>query len=132
MGEGTFRVNRTGQGSRQTFGAIFNFGNLLGGREQVRGLFDQASENFVTDCRAIGNVPAQIVEAFAATDLIEKHQSRLENNYGEKFPPPPSNPLFGTYANIRFAIDSRRQLIDWCRWMESELTSAADEVENTS
>ena len=65
-------------------------------------------------------------------DLIEKHQSRLENNYDEKFPPPPSNPLFGTYANIRFAIDSRRQLIDWCRWMESELASAADAVENTS
>jgi len=58
-------------------------------------------------------------------DLIEKHQARVEENYGEKFPPKPSNPLFGTYANMRFAIDSRRQLIDWCRWMESELTGAA-------
>lgn len=58
-------------------------------------------------------------------DLIEQHRSRLEEQYGEKFPPPPSNPLFGTYANIKFAIDSRRQLIEWCRWMESELNGAA-------
>ena len=65
-------------------------------------------------------------------DLIEQHKSRLEDRYGEKFPPPPSNPLFGTYANIRFAIDSRRQLIDWCRWMETELNSAASDTKKAS
>ena len=43
--------------------------------------------------------------------LIEEHKARLERQYHETFPPPPSHPLFGTYANIRFAIDSRKGFV---------------------
>lgn len=58
-------------------------------------------------------------------EMIRDHQRNLETRYGAVFPPPVDNPLFGTYANLKFAIDSRKQLIEWCRWMENELMQAA-------
>lgn len=77
--------------------------------------------------------PTEAAEMFRARseiaedeiDMIRDHQLNLETRYGAVFPPPVDNPLFGTYANIKFAIDSRKQLIEWCRWMESELMRAA-------
>lgn len=64
--------------------------------------------------------------ARAQIAMIEEHRDELWKRLGEDFPPSASNPLFGTYANIRFAIDSRRQLIEWCEWMESELLAEAE------
>lgn len=64
--------------------------------------------------------------ARAQIAMIEEHRDELWKRLGEDFPPDASNPLFGTYANICFAIDSRRQLIEWCEWMEKELLAEAD------
>lgn len=64
--------------------------------------------------------------ARAQIAMIEQHRDELWERLGEEFPPSASNPLFGTYANIRYAIDSRRQLIEWCEWMESELLAEAE------
>jgi len=41
------------------------------------------------------------------------------------FPPPVDDPLFGTYANTVYALDSRRELAEWCEWLVEQLDSAA-------
>jgi DNA-binding PadR family transcriptional regulator len=70
---------------------------------------------------AAGLFREQAETARAEIALIEQHRDELWGRTGEEFPPRASSPLFGTYANIRFAIDSREHLIEWCEWMEGEL-----------
>lgn len=55
---------------------------------------------------------------------IEAHRDMLEAGTDGPFPPPVEDPLFGTYANMRFALESRRQLADWCLWVAGELAAA--------
>jgi hypothetical protein len=40
------------------------------------------------------------------------------------FPPDVHHPLFGTSSNITLEIDSRKLVIDWCRWMKKQWQSA--------
>lgn len=68
----------------------------------------------------------QAAMAQSEIDMIAAHGRRLERRYGITFPPAADHNLFGTYANIRYAIGSRRQLIEWCEWLEGELLSVAE------
>lgn len=83
--------------------------------------------SWLTDpVRAAALFREQAEIARAEIALIESHREGLEQRYGERFPPPADHPLFGTCANIKFAIDSRRQFIDWCCWMEGELLAVSE------
>ena len=56
---------------------------------------------------------------------IEAHRDLLQADAEARFPPPVEDPLFGTYANLRFALDSRRQLVEWCLWVAGEFAAAS-------
>ena len=68
----------------------------------------------------------QSAMAQSEIDMISAHARHLEKRYGQAFPPPADHNLFGTYANIKLAIATRRQLIEWCDWLEGELLAVAD------
>jgi DNA-binding PadR family transcriptional regulator len=57
--------------------------------------------------------------------MIEQHRERLAAQYDIPSQPGAGHPLFGTWANIRYAISSRRTLAEWCRWVEGELRKAS-------
>jgi DNA-binding PadR family transcriptional regulator len=56
---------------------------------------------------------------------IETHRDMLSTQSEGPFPPPADDPLFGTYANTTYALDSRRQLVEWCEWVAERFESAA-------
>lgn len=68
----------------------------------------------------------QAVRAEQEILAIEEHRRYLEEQTGTPLPPRADDPLFGTYTSIKFAIDSRRQLIGWCRWCEEQLLAVMD------
>ncbi len=71
--------------------------------------------------KALDVVQRQIDMTLAEIEMIEGHQREAQERTGLKFPPPPGNKYSGVYANIKYAIESRKFMIDWYRWIETEL-----------
>ena len=58
---------------------------------------------------------------------IEAHRDALAEDAAEtddEFPPGVENPLFGTYANILYVLESRRHLVQWCEWVAEQFDAA--------
>ena len=50
---------------------------------------------------------------------FEEVLARIEAEHGT---PPPSEPVFGQYANLRYGAAATRERATWLRWLEAELT----------
>jgi PadR family transcriptional regulator AphA len=74
--------------------------------------------------KAIEVVEAQIAMTLAEIEMIEGHQREAQQRAGVMFPPPPGHSYSGVYANIQYAIGSRKFMIDWYRWVQSEFLPA--------
>lgn len=70
----------------------------------------------------------QIAMTEAEIEMINGHMSDAEQRSGLRFPPPPGSKYSGIYANIRYALDSRRYMIEWYRWIQKDLRAAARAV----
>ncbi len=51
---------------------------------------------------------------------FEEVLARIEDAHDG--PPPPSEPAFGQYANLRYGAAATRERAKWLRWLEAELT----------
>lgn len=57
---------------------------------------------------------------------IGAYHDRLQTQSEETFPPRADEPMFGTYANAIYALDSRRQLVEWCLWVAEQFDTAIE------
>jgi DNA-binding PadR family transcriptional regulator len=73
---------------------------------------------------AIEVLQQQIGMTEAEIEMIEGHMSDAEQRSGSKFPPAPASKYSGIYANIKYAIESRRYMIEWYRWIRSDFEAA--------
>lgn len=65
----------------------------------------------------------QISLAKTEIEQLTEHSGYLQAENKIKFPPPGRHPLFGTYSNIQLEIDSRKLIINWCKWIKREWKS---------
>lgn len=74
---------------------------------------------------AIEVLQRQIEMTEAEIEMIESHMSDAEMRAGISFPPPPATKFSGLYANIKYAIESRRFMIDWYKWIQADFEAAS-------
>ena len=70
---------------------------------------------------------ASPILSFEELAEIEAHRDALAADAGDakdNFPPGVDSPLFGTYANIVYVLEARRQLIQWCLWVAEQFDAA--------
>jgi DNA-binding PadR family transcriptional regulator len=66
----------------------------------------------------------QIDMTAAEIEMIEGHMNDAERRSGTRFPPPPASKYSGIYANIRYAMESRRYMIRWYRSIQKDFEAA--------
>lgn len=66
----------------------------------------------------------QIAMTEAEIEMINGHMSDAEQRSGQSFPPPPGSMYSGIYANIRYALDSRRYMIEWYQSIQKDFRAA--------
>ncbi|QHE84664.1 PadR family transcriptional regulator [Hydrogenophaga sp. BPS33] len=67
----------------------------------------------------------QIAMTEAEIEMINGHMNDAEQRSGQAFPPPPASKYSGIYANIRYALDSRRYMIEWYQSIQKDFRAAA-------
>lgn len=75
---------------------------------------------------AIAVLEAQIEMTEAEIEMINGHMSDAERRSGLRFPPPPGSTYSGIYANIKYALETRRYMIEWYRWIQADFRAAPD------
>lgn len=73
---------------------------------------------------AIEVLRKQVEMTLAEIEMIEGHMSDAERRSGARFPPPPASKYSGIYANIRYAIESRRTMVKWYRSIQKDFEAA--------
>lgn len=72
---------------------------------------------------AISLLDQQISVAEQEIKHLAEHCDYLQKRNDIKFPPSPQHPLFGTYSNILLETESRKMIINWCKWMKRQKKS---------